>query len=255
MKHYAGLDVSVKETAICIIDETGRICRETKVVSHPEDLAKALTETGFRIERIGLEAGPLSQWLFEGLAQAGLPVTCVETRHTKAFLRAQVNKSDCNDARGIAQMMRVNLYRPVHVKTLASQKRRALLRARKLLQQKAIAIENDIRGLLRNFGLKVGVVGAAKFEARIKELTEEMPDLEEFIDVLLAAKRKLRESFSRLHGKVLEIAGRDCRKRLGLQAADDNPMHWPCNGARVHQHDRHPGALPKLPVCRPGPGG
>jgi transposase len=218
MKHYAGLDVSVKETAICIVDESGRICRETKVVSHPEDLSKALTETGFRIERIGLEAGPLSQWLFEGMALAGLPVICVETRHTKAFLRAQINKSDRNDARGIAQMMRVNLYRPVHVKTLASQKRRALLRARKLLQEKAIAIENDIRGLLRNFGLKVGIVGAAKFEERIRELTEDMPDLEEFIDVLLAARRKLRDSFSRLHGKVLELAGNDtaCKRLMTI---------------------------------------
>ena len=109
MKHYAGLDVSVKETAICIVDENGRICREAKVVSHPEDLSKALTETGFRIERIGLEAGPLSQWLFEGMARDGLLVICVETRHTKAFLKAQINKSDRNDARGIAQMMRVNL--------------------------------------------------------------------------------------------------------------------------------------------------
>ncbi|MDE3240982.1 MAG: IS110 family transposase [Paracoccaceae bacterium] len=218
MKHYAGLDVSVKETAICIVDENGRICRETKVISHPEDLSKALAETGLRIERIGLEAGPLSQWLFEGMARAGLPVICVETRHTKAFLRAQVNKSDRNDARGIAQMIRVNLYRPVHVKTLASQKRRALLRARKLLQEKAIAIENDIRGLLRNFGLKVGIVGAAKFEARIKELTEDMPDLEEFIDVLLAARRKLRDSFSRLHGKVLELAGSDaiCKRLMTI---------------------------------------
>ena len=215
MKHYAGLDVSVKETAICIVDENGRICREAKVVSHPEDLSKALTGTGFRIERIGLEAGPLSQWLFEGMARAGLPVICVETRHTKAFLKAQINKSDRNDARGIAQMMRVNLYRQVHVKTLASQKRRALLRARKLLQEKAIAIENDIRGLLRNFGLKVGIVGAAKFEARIKELIEDMPDLEEFIDVLLAARRKLRDSFSRLHGKILELVGNDAAcKRL-----------------------------------------
>ena len=218
MKHYAGLDVSVKETAICIVDENGRICREAKVASHPEDLSKALRETGFYIERIGLEAGPLSQWLFEGMARAGLPVICVETRHTKAFLKAQINKSDRNDARGIAQMMRVNLYRQVHVKTLASQKRRALLRARKLLQEKAIAIENDIRGLLRNFGLKVGIVGAAKFEARIKELIEDMPDLEQFIDVLLAARRKLRDSFARLHGKILELVGNDvaCKRLMTI---------------------------------------
>ncbi|MEI9432297.1 IS110 family transposase, partial [Mesorhizobium sp. Cs1299R1N3] len=147
-----------------MVDKTGAICREIKVPSHPEDLARVLEDPAGNFERIGLEAGPLSQWLFEGLDKAGLPVICIETRHTKAFLKAQPNKSDRIDARGIAQMMRVNLLRPVHVKTLTSQKRRALLTARKLLQDKAIAVENDIRGLLRNFGLKVGMVGAVKFE-------------------------------------------------------------------------------------------
>ena len=114
---------------------------------------------------------------------------CIETRHTQAFLKAQVNKIDRNDARGIAQMMRVNLYRPVHVKTLASQKHRALLRSRKLLQEKALAIESDIRGLLRNFGLKVGIVGAGRFEARVRDLIEALPDLGEVFSVLLAARR------------------------------------------------------------------
>jgi len=209
MKHYAGLDVSVKETSVCIVDETGKICHEVKLVSHPEDLTAVLKHPALHIERIGLEAGPLSQWLFEGLARAGLPVICIETRHTKAFLKAQPNKSDRNDARGIAQMMRVNLFRPVHVKTLTSQKRRALLTARKLLQEKAIAIENDIRGLLRNFGLKVSVVGAVRFEDRIRELLEGRSDLAEISTPLLAARRKLREEFSRLHRKVLEIARDD----------------------------------------------
>lgn len=168
MKHYAGLDVAVKETTVCIVDEGGRICREMKVASHPDDLVEALKNPA--LARIGLEAGPLSQWLFSGLAGAGLPAICIETRHAKAFLKAQVNKTDRNDARGIAQMMRVNLFRPVHVKTLMSQERRALLTARKLLQAKAIAIENDIQGLLRNFDLKVGIVGAAKFADRIQDL-------------------------------------------------------------------------------------
>ena len=95
----------------------------------------------------------------------------------QAVLKAQINKTDRNDARGIAQMMRVGLYRPVHVKTLRSQKLRMLLTHRKPLQSKAIAIENDLRGTLRNFGLKVGMVGTAKFEARIKELIENLPDL------------------------------------------------------------------------------
>ncbi|ANY79306.1 transposase (plasmid) [Microvirga ossetica] len=218
MKHYAGLDVSVKETSVCIVDETGRICRETKVPSHPDDLAQVLHDPAWRLERIGLEAGPLSQWLFSGLAEAGLPIVCIETRHTKAFLKAQVNKSDRNDARGIAQMMRVNLFRPVHVKTLTSQKRRALLTARKLLQEKAIAFENDIRGLLRNFGLKVGIVGAAKFDIRIRELLDCLPDLAEIIEPLLASRRKLREEFERLHRKLLSIVRDDgvCRRLMTI---------------------------------------
>ena len=145
MDHFAGLDVSVKETSVCIVDDTGRIVREVKVASEPEALLAVLTNPACHFKRIGLEAGPLSQWLFSALAEAGLPVICVETRHMRAVLKAQINKTDRNDARGIAQMMRVGLYRPVHVKTLRSQKQRMLLTHRKLLQSKAIAIENDLR--------------------------------------------------------------------------------------------------------------
>jgi transposase len=130
MDHFAGLDVSVKETSVCIVDDTGRIFREAKVASEPEALLAALTNSGYHFKRIGLEALPLSQWLFSALAEAGLPVICVETRHMRAVLQAQINKTDRNDARGI---------------------------------------ENDLRGTLRNFGLKVGIVGKLKFEARIKE--------------------------------------------------------------------------------------
>lgn len=167
---------------------------------------------------IGLEAGPLSQWLFSGLTQAGLPVVCIETRHTKAFLKAQVNKTDRNDARGIAQMMRVNLFRPVQVKTPTSQHGRALLTARKLLQEKAIAIENDIRGLLRNFGLKVGIVGTVGFDTRIRELVDGRPELADVMASLLAARRTLREEVSRLHRKVLE----DRQRRQRLPAPNDS---------------------------------
>src|SRR5437764_10405596 len=131
----------------------------------------------YHFKRVGLEAGPLSQWLYSAFVEAGLPVICVETRHMRAVLKAQINKTDRNDARGMAQMMRAGLYRPVHVKTLRSQKLRMLLTHRKLLQSKAIAIDNDLRGTLRNFGLKVGIVGTVKFEARVRELAEHLPDL------------------------------------------------------------------------------
>ena len=216
MDHFAGLDVSVKETSVCIVDDTGKIVREVKVTSEPEDLLQILSNPSYHFKRIGLEAGPLSQWLYSALAEAGLPAICVETRHMRAVLKAQINKTDRNDARGMAQMMRVGLYRPVHVKTLRSQKLRMLLTHRKLLQSKAIAIDNDLRGTLRNFGLKVGMVGTVKFEARIKELVENLPDLAELIEPLLVVRRVLREQFCIQHRRLLAIVRDDevCRRLM-----------------------------------------
>ena len=216
MDHFAGLDVSVKETSVCIVDDTGRIVREVKVASEPDALLQVLTSPSYHFKRVGLEAGPLSQWLYSALAEAGLPVICVETRHMRAVLKAQINKTDRNDARGIAQMMRAGLYRPVHVKTLRSQKLRMLLTHRKLLQSKAIAIENDLRATLRNFGLKVGVVGTVKFEARIKELVANMPDLVGLVEPLLIVRRVLREQIAVLHRCLLAIAKDDevCRRLM-----------------------------------------
>jgi transposase len=216
MDHFAGLDVSVKETSVCIVDDTGKIVREVKVTSEPEDLLQILSNPSYHFKRIGLEAGPLSQWLYSALAEAGLPAICVETRHMRAVLKAQINKTDRNDARGMAQMMRVGLYRPVHVKTLRSQKLRMLLTHRKLLQSKAIAIDNDLRGTLRNFGLKVGMVGTVKFEARIKELVENLPDLAELVEPLLVVRRVLREQFVIQHCRLLAIVRDDevCRRLM-----------------------------------------
>jgi transposase len=216
MDHFAGLDVSVKETSVCIVDDTGRVVREAKVASEPEALLQVLRKASYSFKRIGLEAGPLSQWLFSALAEAGLPVICVETRHMRAVLQAQINKTDRNDARGMAQMMRAGLYRPVHVKTLRSQKLRMLLTHRKLLQSKAIAIDNDLRGTLRNFGLKVGVVGTAKFEARIRELLDDVPDLAELVEPLLIVRRTLREQIGALHRRLLVVVRMDdvCRRLM-----------------------------------------
>src|ERR1700683_1256976 len=216
MDHFAGLDVSVKCTSICIVDDTGRIFREVKVASEPAALLKVLGHPTYRFKRIGLEAGPLSQWLYSALAEAELPVVCVETRHMQALLKAQINKTDRNDARGLAQMMRVGLYRPVHVKTLRSQKLRMLLTHRKLLQSKAIAVENDLRATLRNFGLKVGMVGTVKFEARIKELVENLPDLAVLVEPLLVVRRGVREQIQILHRRLLTIVGDDevCRRLM-----------------------------------------
>ena len=216
MDHFAGLDVSVKDTSVCIVDGTGKVVREVKVASEPDALLQVLRNRAYRLKRIGLEAGPLSQWLFSALGEANLPVICVETRHMRAVLQAQINKTDRNDARGIAQMMRVGLYRPVHVKTLRSQKLRMLLTHRKLLQSKAIAVENDLRGTLRNFGLKVGMAGATKFEGRIKELIENLPDLAVLVEPLLIVRRVLREQIGVLHRRLLAVVRNDevCRRLM-----------------------------------------
>jgi len=216
MAYFAGLDVSVKETSVCIVDDAGKIVREVRVASEPEALLQVLTNPIYRFKRVGLEAGPLSQWLYSVLAEAGLPVICVETRHMRAMLKAQINKTDRNDARGIAQMMRVGLYRPVHVKTLRSQKLRMLLTHRKLLQSKTIAIENEPRATLRNFGLKVGVVRTVKFEARIKELVEKLPDLAVLVEPLLIVRRAIREQVDILHRRLLAIVRDDdvCRRLM-----------------------------------------
>ncbi len=147
---------------------------------------------------------------------------CVETRHMRAALKAQINKTDRDDARGMAQMMRVGLYHPVHVKTLRSQKLRMLLTHRKLLQSKAIAIENDLRGTLRNFGLKVGIASKARFEARIAELVENFPDLAVLVEPLLVVRRVLCEQLGILHRRLL--------------APDDGSRCWPCRGTDLPCH-------------------
>jgi transposase len=139
-----------------------------------------------------------------------------------AACRSQINKTDRNDARGIAQMMRAGLYRPVHVKTLRSQKLRMLLTHRKLLQSKGIAIDNDLRATLRNFGLKVGVVGTAKFEARIRKLVEDDPDLVLMVEPIV--RRVIREQLAILHRRLLALARDDevCRRLMTVRL-----IWWP----------------------------
>jgi transposase len=154
-----------------VVDDAGKVILEQRAPTEPADIIAVLTSLAVPFGRIGIEAGPLSQWLVNGLMAADLPVICVETRHMKALLTAQqISKTDRNDARGIAQMMRVGLFKPVYVKTLVAQEQRMLLTSRKLLQRKLLDVESDLRGTLRNFGLRVGVVSSFRYEGRVREL-------------------------------------------------------------------------------------
>jgi transposase len=142
-------------------------------------------------------------------------MVCVETRHMKALLKAQqINKSDPNDARGIARMMRAGLFKPVHVKTLAAQEQRMLLTSRRLVQRKLLDIECDLRGTLRNFGLRVGPVSPTAYEARIRHLTEDFPRLAAIVEPLLSVRRVMREQLAALHKMVLDAVRQDpaCRR-------------------------------------------
>src|SRR3989475_9044480 len=163
MGYYAGIDVSLECSSVCVVDANGKIWREARVASEPEALIAWFHLLGFGLERIGLEAGPLSQWLFAAMREAGLAVELLETRHVRKAFEAMPVKSDRNDARGIAQLMRLGWFRPVHCKSMSAQETRALLTARKLLQSKLHDIEMSLRGILRGFGLKVGKTTARGF--------------------------------------------------------------------------------------------
>lgn len=240
MDHYVGLDVSVRETSVCVVDETGKLLKEAKVPTEPEAIASLLAKGGFACKRVGLEAGPMSQWLYAELAAAGLAVICVEAQHMRSALSAQRNKTDRNDARGIAQMMRVGLYRPVHVKTLPSQERRLLLTARKLLQAKVLDIEAELRGTLKNFGLRVGVVGTGGFCSRVRKLIEGREGLSAVMLPLLVAHAALQEQYNVLHKRLLDLVRDDplCRRLMTapgvgpviaftFQATVDIPTRFP----------------------------
>lgn len=218
MKYYAGLDVSLESISVCVVDEKGLIVREGKIGNDPEVLVAWLGKLGQEIELVGLEAGPTSQWLHGGLSQAGLKVELVETRHVKAAFKAMSVKTDRKDARGIAQLMRLGWYRPVHCKSLPAQEMRALLVARKLLQEKLHAVEMSLRGILRNFGAKVGQTTKRGFEERVRQLVEGQPTLQPIADALLAARTVLARELAGLEKRVRSTARRDDRVKLMMTA-------------------------------------
>ena len=162
MNHHAGIDVSLECSSVCVVDASGKIICEDKVASEPEALISWFASLGVSLARVGLEAGPLSQWLFAAMRQAGLAVELLETRHVRDAFKAMPVRTDRKDARGIAQLMRLGWFRPVHCKSMAAQEMRAMLTARKLVQAKLHDVEMRLRGILRGFGLKVGSRGGSR---------------------------------------------------------------------------------------------
>ena len=208
--------MSLKLTAICIIDRTGKIEREGVVASDPEAIATFIKSSAPHVVRIGLETGATSTWLWTELNKMGLPVICIDARHAKAALKMQINKSDRNDAVGIARIMQCGWYKEVRVKNLDSHATKALLVSRALLVKIKRDIENQIRGLLKNLGLVIGRAKMNTFAARAAELAGDRPELAVAVDPLLKCTRGCRAA--------------DCGP--SPQGAAAGPQQ--CSGATVH---------------------
>jgi transposase len=215
VEYFAAIDVSLELSSVCVVDATGKVVREAKVASEPEALVGFFRESGLAYARIGLEAGPLSRWLRAGLVDAGLAAVLIETRHAKAALKAMTVKTDRNDARGMAQLMRMGWFRPVHAKTPPAQEIRAPLTGRKLPLAKLHDVELGVRGLLRGFGLKVGQVGKGRYEARVRELAAGHPMPDPLAESMPRARAALRAEYGALHRRLLAIVREGAvRRRL-----------------------------------------
>jgi transposase len=224
MEHYAGIDVSLEQSSVCVVDGSGKIVREGKVASEPVALIEYVRSLGLTLSRIGLEAGPLSQWLYAAMKQAGLAVELLETRHVRDAFSAMPVKSDRNDARGIAQLMRLGWFRPVHCKSIAAQEVRAMLTARKLVQSKLRDVENSLRGMWRGFGLKVGHTTARTFASRIRELAAGQPNLETIAQALLNIHAVLLREFTGLERRVRQCARDHRQARLLMTTPAVGPV-------------------------------
>jgi len=213
MKQYAGIDVSLERSSVCVVDAEGRILREGKVDSEPAAMIAWFETLGAPVERIGLEAGPLSQWLHAAMAQAGLAVELLETRHVRNAFKTMPVKTDKKDARGIAQLMRLGWFRPVHCKSASAQEVRAVLTARKLLQTKLHDVELSLRGVLRGFGLKVGATSPRGYAQRVRMLVEGHAVLETIAESLLRAREVLAVELRGFERRVRSLARDDERVR------------------------------------------
>ena len=213
MERYVGLDVSLKQTAICIVDQTGAILKEGMVPTDPGAITAFIYAHAKHVVRIGMESGAMSTWLWTELNKMGQPIICIDARHAKAVLKMQINKSDRNDAAGIARIMQTGWYREVRVKHLDSHAIKGLLASRALLVKVKRDIENQIRGLLKNFGLVIGRTKMNTFTRRAEELIDGNPALTASTGPLLTAREVIAQQIADLDRKVLRLARSDAQVR------------------------------------------
>jgi transposase len=206
MKQYVGLDVSQKSTHVCVVDEAGHQLWIGKCLSTPDAIAKMVRERAPLAERVGLETGPLCVWHYHGLKALGVPVFCIDARHAKAALAMQLNKTDENDAAGLAQIMRTGWFREVHVKSFDAQLQRSMLQSRLQLVNMRRDASNQVRGALKVFGIVLPPGRLATFDRLAREYIAGREDLSVFIEPLLAAWRTLGEQVAILDKRLRKAA-------------------------------------------------
>jgi len=233
MEHYVGLDVSLKQTSICVVNQVGSVVREGVVDSEPEAIAAFVRSKAPGAVRIGLETGPTATWLWTALKQLGLPVICIDARHAKAVLKMQINKSDRNDAAGIARIMQTGWFKEVRVKDLDSHSVRALLTSRALLVKIKRDLENQIRGLLKNVGLVIGRAKFNVFTVRAEELIADRPELIAVVGPLLKARQAIERQTDDLDRKVLKLARYDAQVRRFMTVPGIGPITALCFKATI----------------------
>ncbi len=224
MEYFIGIDVSLEASSVCVMDQGGAVVKETKVLSEPDALITFVHGLDHEVSCIGMEAGPLSQWLYKHLTEAGLTTVLMETRQVKGALKAMPIKTDRRDALGIVQLLRMGWFRPVHCKSVSSQEIRALPATRKTLQGGAIAIEISMRGLLRGFGLKVGLVSKGLLEARARELAEGNSTLKALVTSMLRGRAALRAELIRIDQRLRDVARTDDVCRLMMSVPGVGPL-------------------------------
>jgi transposase len=235
MEYYAGLDVSLKQTSICVMNQAGSVVREGVVDS---DIAAFVRSNAPGVVRSGLETGPTATWLWTELKRLGLPVTCIDARHAKAALKMQTNKSDRNDAAGIARIMQTGWFKEVRVKDLDSHSVRALPASRALLVKIKRDLENQIRGLLKNLGLVIGRAKFNVFAVRAEELIADRPELVAAVKPLLEARKAIEQQIGELDRKVLKLARNDMQVRRFMTAPGVDPITALCFKATIDDPTR-----------------
>lgn len=218
MARFVGLDVSQKLTAICVVDETGRRLWRGQCATDPGQIEHAVRRQAGEDANIGVETGPMTPWLVHELRGRGLNVVCLDARHASAALKMQMNKTDQNDAEGLAQIMRTGWYRPVHVKSLDAHRARALLGARAQLVGMTTRLSNHIRGVLKTFGMLPGAMRGLPFDRRVEELLADRDDLVPIVRPMLAVWRQLREQIAAFDKEVRALTKKDpiCRLLMSV---------------------------------------